>query len=191
LEIRRAAESDIDAIVELNRQIGLMHFEHVPQVFCAPSVEERDFLLNAIRNEGRLFCVAVDNEQVLGFLSARIDINEAIPFLTKLSICHISSVVVDEKHRGEALARSLSPIVTVGPRPAMLVRSGWKSCHSMRELSRFTSPLALNDSLKFMPDSVIWQAMCEAALQHKIVNNAPVMGRCCFRHPDGERAAGE
>ncbi|MFS1162404.1 GNAT family N-acetyltransferase, partial [Aeromonas salmonicida] len=34
MEIRRAAESDIDAIVELNRQIGLMHFEHVPQVFC-------------------------------------------------------------------------------------------------------------------------------------------------------------
>lgn len=107
MEIRRAAESDIDAIVELKRQIGLMHFEHVPQVFCAPSVEERDFLLNAIRNEGRLFCVAVDNEQVLGFLSARIDINEAIPFLTKLPVCHISSVVVDEKHRGRGIGKEL------------------------------------------------------------------------------------
>ncbi|WP_447829424.1 N-acetyltransferase family protein [Aeromonas salmonicida] len=107
MEIRRAAESDIDAIVELNRQIGLMHFEHVPQVFCAPSVEERDFLLNTIRNEGRLFCVAVDNEQVLGFLSARIDINEAIPFLTKLPICHISSVVVDEGHRSQGIGREL------------------------------------------------------------------------------------
>lgn len=107
MEIRKAQEPDIDAILELNRQIGEIHYEHYPEVFCPPSPEERAFLLTAIAAEGRLFCVAELDGAVVGFLTARIDINEAIPFLTKLPICHISSVVVDEKHRGRGIGKEL------------------------------------------------------------------------------------
>jgi ribosomal protein S18 acetylase RimI-like enzyme len=107
LEIRTATEQDIDAILELNRQIGLIHFEHAPEVFCPPSPQERDFLLNAIGSEGRLFCVAVLDAEVVGFLTARIDINEAIPFLTRLPICRIGSVVVDEHHRSRGIGKAL------------------------------------------------------------------------------------
>ncbi|WP_287147827.1 N-acetyltransferase [Aeromonas sp.] len=107
MEIRTATEQDIDAILELNRQIGLIHFEHAPEVFCPPSPQERDFLLNAIGSEGRLFCVAVLDAEVVGFLTARIDINEAIPFLTRLPICRIGSVVVDEHHRSRGIGKAL------------------------------------------------------------------------------------
>ncbi|MGL4353964.1 MAG: GNAT family N-acetyltransferase [Aeromonas popoffii] len=107
MEIRTATEQDIDAILELNRQIGLIHFEHAPEVFCPPSPQERDFLLNAIGSEGRLFCVAVLDAEVVGFLTARIDINEAIPFLTRLPICRIGSVVVDEHHRSQGIGKAL------------------------------------------------------------------------------------
>jgi ribosomal protein S18 acetylase RimI-like enzyme len=107
LEIRTATGQDIDAILELNRQIGLIHFEHAPDVFCPPSPQERDFLLNAIGSEGRLFCVAVLDAEVVGFLTARIDINEAIPFLTRLPICRIGSVVVDEHHRSRGIGKAL------------------------------------------------------------------------------------
>jgi ribosomal protein S18 acetylase RimI-like enzyme len=107
LEIRTATGQDIDAILELNRQIGLIHFEHAPEVFCPPSPQERDFLLNAIGSEGRLFCVAVLDAEVVGFLTARIDINEAIPFLTRLPICRIGSVVVDEHHRSRGIGKAL------------------------------------------------------------------------------------
>lgn len=107
MEIRKATEQDIDAILELNRQIGLIHFEHAPEVFCPPSPQERDFLLNAIGSEGRLFCVAVLEAEVVGFLTARIDINEAIPFLSKLPICRIGSVVVDENHRSRGIGKAL------------------------------------------------------------------------------------
>lgn len=107
MEIRKAQEPDIDAILELNRQIGEIHYEHYLEVFCPPSPEERAFLLTAIAAEGRLFCVAELDGAVVGFLTARIDINEAIPFLTKLPICHISSVVVDEKHRGRGIGKEL------------------------------------------------------------------------------------
>ena len=107
MEIRKAREQDIDAILELNRQIGEIHFAQAPQVFCPPSPEERAFLLAAIAAEGRLFCVAEQEGAVAGFLTARIDINETIPFLSKEPICRIGTVVVDEGHRSRGIGRAL------------------------------------------------------------------------------------
>ncbi|MGN4983422.1 GNAT family N-acetyltransferase [Aeromonas dhakensis] len=107
LEIRKAREQDIDAILELNRQIGEIHFAQAPQVFCPPSPEERAFLLAAIAAEGRLFCVAEQEGAVAGFLTARIDINEAIPFLSKEPICSIGTLVVDEGQRSQGIGKAL------------------------------------------------------------------------------------
>lgn len=107
MEIRKAQEQDIDAILELNRQIGEIHFEQAPQVFCPPSPEERAFLLAAIAAEGRLFCVAEQEGAVVGFLTARIDINETIPFLSKEPICRIGTVVVDEERRSQGIGKAL------------------------------------------------------------------------------------
>ncbi len=107
MEIRKAQEQDIDAILELNRQIGEIHFEQAPQVFCPPSPEERAFLLAAIAAEGRLFCVAEQEGAVVGFLTARIDINETIPFLSKEPICRIGTVVVDEGYRSQGIGKAL------------------------------------------------------------------------------------
>ena len=107
MEIRKAREQDIDAILELNRQIGEIHFTQAQQVFCPPSPEERAFLLAAIAAEGRLFCVAEQDGAVAGFLTARIDINESIPFLSKEPICRIGTVVVDEGHRSRGIGKAL------------------------------------------------------------------------------------
>ncbi|WP_336290411.1 GNAT family N-acetyltransferase [Aeromonas dhakensis] len=107
LEIRKAREQDIDAILELNRQIGEIHFAQAPQVFCPPSPEERAFLLAAIAAEGRLFCVAEQEGSVAGFLTARIDINETIPFLSKDPICRIGTLVVDEGQRSRGIGKAL------------------------------------------------------------------------------------
>lgn len=107
MEIRKALEQDIDAILELNRQIGEIHFAQAPQVFCPPSPEERVFLLAAIAAEGRLFCVAEQDGAVAGFLTARIDINETIPFLSKEPICRIGTLVVDEGHRSRGIGKAL------------------------------------------------------------------------------------
>ncbi|HHQ4686092.1 GNAT family N-acetyltransferase [Aeromonas veronii] len=107
MEIRKATALDIDAIVELNRQIGEIHHAHYPEVFCPPSPEERAFLLDAIAAEGRLFCVAEQDGRVVGFLTARIDINETVPFFTKQPVCRIGSVVVDELHRSHGIGKAL------------------------------------------------------------------------------------
>ena len=50
MEIRKATEQDLDAIVELDRQIGQIHFEQAPEVFCPPSSRQRAFLLDAIQD---------------------------------------------------------------------------------------------------------------------------------------------
>nr|WP_236754813.1 GNAT family N-acetyltransferase [Aeromonas caviae] len=107
VDIRKATEQDIDAILALNRQIGQLHFEQVPEVFCPPSPEDRAFLLGAIADEARLFCVALVAGEVAGFLIARIDLNESVPFLSKLPVCRITTVVVDERLRSRGIGRAL------------------------------------------------------------------------------------
>lgn len=64
-------------------------------------------MLDAIAAEGRLFCVAEQDGRVVGFLTARIDINESVPFLTRAPICRIGSVVVDEQHRSRGIGKAL------------------------------------------------------------------------------------
>ncbi|MEK2003074.1 GNAT family N-acetyltransferase [Vibrio parahaemolyticus] len=58
MEIREAQASDIDSLLRLNYQIGIMHFENAPEAFVEPSFEEKEFLLNALNDQSRLFLVA-------------------------------------------------------------------------------------------------------------------------------------
>ncbi|MEI4937998.1 GNAT family N-acetyltransferase, partial [Aeromonas caviae] len=41
------------------------------------------------------------------FLTARIDLNESVPFLSKLPVCRITTVVVDEGQRSRGIGRAL------------------------------------------------------------------------------------
>ena len=108
MEIRKATALDIDAIVELNRQIGEIHHAHYPRgVLPAFARGAGVFCSSAIGAEGRLFCVAEQDGRVVGFLTARIDINESVPFLTRAPICRIGSVVVDEQHRSRGIGKAL------------------------------------------------------------------------------------
>ena len=45
--------------------------------------------------------------EVAGFLTARIDLNESVPFLSKLPVCRITTVVVDEGLRSRGIGRAL------------------------------------------------------------------------------------
>ena len=51
--------------------------------------------------------VAVVAGEVAGFLTARIDLNESVPFLSKLPVCRITTVVVDEGLRSRGIGRAL------------------------------------------------------------------------------------
>lgn len=107
VDIRAAHEQDIDALLDLNRQIGEMHHQQAPHVFAPPSEQEREFLLQALKSSERLFLVAEYDHQVVGFITAVMHSNEAIPFLVKDPICRIGTLVVDEKHRGQGVGEKL------------------------------------------------------------------------------------
>ena len=107
MEIRKASETDLDSLLELNRQIGEFHYENAPNVFVQPSEAERSFLNKALNDSERLFLVAVSNYKVVGFLTATINQNEVVPFLSKEPICRIGTIVIDQYHRSTGIGQEL------------------------------------------------------------------------------------
>jgi len=105
--IRKATMDDIDALVELNRQIGELHFRHAPNVFAKPSAEEKQFLADVLADDERLFIVVLVDSLVSGFLTAMIARNEAVPFLNKAPVCRVNTIVVDQQHQALGLGKNL------------------------------------------------------------------------------------
>ncbi|EHH1265209.1 GNAT family N-acetyltransferase [Vibrio parahaemolyticus] len=107
MEIRRAQASDIDSLLRLNYQIGMMHFESAPEAFVEPSSEAKEFLLRALDDPSRLFLVSEVSGEVAGFVTATVTQNEAVPFLVKTPICHVGTIVVDENVRISGIGTQL------------------------------------------------------------------------------------
>ncbi|TYW37173.1 GNAT family N-acetyltransferase [Vibrio cholerae] len=107
MKIRSADASDLDSLLRLNYQIGVMHFENAPEAFVKPSSEEKKFLLKALNDQSRLFLVAEISGDVVGFVTATVTQNEAIPFLVKTPICRVGTIVVDENARVSGIGTQL------------------------------------------------------------------------------------
>ncbi|PAR44618.1 GNAT family N-acetyltransferase [Vibrio metoecus] len=107
MKIRSAEASDLDSLLRLNYQIGIMHFENAPEAFVEPSSEEKEFLLQALNDQSRLFLVAEFAGDVVGFVTAKVTQNEAIPFLVKTPICRVGTIVVDESVRVSGIGTQL------------------------------------------------------------------------------------
>ncbi|MEZ9524595.1 GNAT family N-acetyltransferase [Enterovibrio norvegicus] len=107
MEIRCAQQSDLARLIELHRQISQFHFEQAPKVFNAPSKEDKVFLHRVLNDESRWFAVAVENDQVVGFITAKSDVNETVSFMSHDPICKIQTVVVDAEHRSKGIGGAL------------------------------------------------------------------------------------
>lgn len=107
LGVRRAERSDVDSLLRLNHQLGLIHFDNAPEAFVQPSDAEKDFLLSALNETDRVFLVAEIDSDIVGFATAKITRNESIPFLISTPICRVGTIVVDEASRGYGIGRSL------------------------------------------------------------------------------------
>ena len=111
MKIRSATPDDLDALFDLNKQINELHHLYAPQAFVAPSEEDRTFLINMLADEERLFLVAEEGQQVLGFITATITQNETISFLIKDPICRIGTIVVDKNQKSKGVGRALMTAV--------------------------------------------------------------------------------
>ncbi|EJO3996466.1 GNAT family N-acetyltransferase [Vibrio vulnificus] len=107
MEIREAREADIDSLLRPNYQIGSMHFENAPEAFVKPSPDEKEFLHRALSDPSRLFLVAEISGDILGFITATVTQNEAVPFLVKTPICRVGTIVVDESSRVSGIGTQL------------------------------------------------------------------------------------
>jgi len=111
MKIRPATPDDLNALFDLNKQINELHHLYAPQAFVAPSEEDRTFVINMLADEERLFLVAEEGQQVLGFITATITQNETISFLIKDPICRIGTIVVDENQKSKGVGRALMAAV--------------------------------------------------------------------------------
>ncbi|EDL69951.1 GNAT family N-acetyltransferase [Vibrio campbellii] len=111
MKIRPATSDDLNALFDLNKQINELHHLYAPQAFVAPSEEDRTFLINMLADEERLFLVAEEGQQVLGFITATITQNETISFLIKDPVCRIGTIVVDENQKSKGVGRALMAAV--------------------------------------------------------------------------------
>ncbi|QUJ69110.1 GNAT family N-acetyltransferase [Photobacterium sp. GJ3] len=107
MNIRKAKTTDLTALLVLNEQIGMLHFENAPEAFIKPSEADKEFLKHALSDPSRLFLVAEIENRVVGFLTAFISKNEAIPFLVRCPICRVGTIVVDENCRTSGVGTEL------------------------------------------------------------------------------------
>ena len=121
--IRAAELTDINALLELNRQIGELHYRHAPTVFAEPSAAEKQFLTNMLKDSERLFLVSVNLGVVSGFLTAMIAQNEVVPFINKAPVCRVNTIVVDQQHQALGLGKQL-----------MQACQTWASTHGAEEI---------------------------------------------------------
>ncbi|MDW6092584.1 GNAT family N-acetyltransferase [Vibrio rhizosphaerae] len=108
MKIRHAEVTDIDALLVLSEQIGMLHFENAPFAFNKPSAADKLFWLNMLNHdESSLFLLVESDRQVVGFLTAMMTQNDTIPFIVDCPICRVGTIVIDEKHRASGIGTKL------------------------------------------------------------------------------------
>ena len=147
MKIRSATPDDLDALFDLNKQINELHHLYAPQAFVAPSEEDRTFLINMLADEERLFLVAEEGQQVLGFITATITQNETISFLIKDPICRIGTIVVDENQKSKGVGRALMATVEQWARESGAIQVRLEVMEFNRDAQQFY------DRLGFVPNS--------------------------------------
>ena len=68
---KKSHPAHIDSLLELNHQITHLHHHNSPHVFNPPSPADKDFLLNALQDEQRLFLVSLVDKKSVRFLDRK------------------------------------------------------------------------------------------------------------------------
>jgi ribosomal protein S18 acetylase RimI-like enzyme len=109
MKVRIATEIDLDDICVLSEQINDLHYQNAPHLFTKPIGKEKDrkFWTEILTQKNSVFFVAEVNNQVQGFVTARITENTEIPFLVSKKICRVGTIVVSEDFQGTGMGKLL------------------------------------------------------------------------------------
>ena len=108
MEIRFAQPKDTAGILELLRQVGMVHHRGRPDIFRdhAQKYGASQVLAMMNRPETPIF-VAVENEQVLGYGFCMIKTYDHDPVIADHTSLYIDDLCVDENRRGEHIGRTI------------------------------------------------------------------------------------
>lgn len=109
LRIRPAYVTDLAAICRLAEQLAEQHHDHAPETFATPSGgwRDQDYWAAQLEPEDGVLFVAEADDQLVGFVTARLSDTRAISFLQPLILCRIGTLVVAASHRRHGVGARL------------------------------------------------------------------------------------
>lgn len=109
MNIRRAAEADMNGINKLLNQVLMVHYNGRPDLFKANVKKYTDAeLLEIIKDDSRPIFVAVNEEgEVLGYAFCAFIQHKNNNILTDIKTLYIDDLCVDEEKRGQHIGTRL------------------------------------------------------------------------------------
>ena len=107
MDIRKAANKDITAILNLLQQVNLIHHNGRPDLFNVGTKYTQEQLENIICDNDRPILVADDNGVIKGYAFCIYQTHENETILTDIKTLYLDDLCVDEKYRGEHIGKKL------------------------------------------------------------------------------------
>ncbi|MGR5389995.1 N-acetyltransferase family protein [Vibrio crassostreae] len=110
MQIRTAKVTDISSILELSEQINRQHHLGAPMVFAPVSqsrADSEEYWLGLMLDTVGAFFVAVDDQQVIGFLAGKVTQNKGVSFIQSHKVARVNTIVVNDQTQSQGVGRAL------------------------------------------------------------------------------------
>jgi len=107
--IRKAVEEDYESICSLYKQVDQLHVDNLPHIFQASHeiLLQREYFLGLINTHNSVVFIAVEKEQVIGFVNVLVRVSSDIPVLVPRCYAIIENISVDRDNRHRGVGRAL------------------------------------------------------------------------------------
>lgn len=109
MRIRPAVVTDLAALCTLAEQLAEHHHAQAPETFATPSGgwRDQDYWAAQLEPADGVMFVAQKQDELVGFITARLSDTRSISFLQPLVLCRIGTLVVAASHRGHGVGARL------------------------------------------------------------------------------------
>lgn len=107
MEIRKAETKDINAILNLLKQVNLIHHNGRPDIFNIGTKYTYEQLVEIIDDDNCSILVANDNGKIKGYAFCIYQENKNDNILTDIKTLYLDDLCVDENYRGKHIGKKL------------------------------------------------------------------------------------